>query len=103
MFALLICVYLYRRQCSWSSTNSGIPRATPPEERTHRSWRAAHAILTIATEVLGRLFPAVAFLTPTYEPMVRALMVGCTALAVRIPPGQNRDTCNATPSLEEAA
>jgi hypothetical protein len=103
MFALLICVYLYRRQCSWSSINSGIPRATRPEERTHKSWRAAHAILTIATEVLGRLFPAVAFLTPTYEPMVRALMVGCTALAVRIPPGQNSDTCNATRSLEEAA
>jgi hypothetical protein len=25
MFVLLICVYLYRRQCSWSSINSGSP------------------------------------------------------------------------------
>jgi hypothetical protein len=102
MFALLIYVYLYRRQCSWSSINSGIPRATRPEERTHKSWRAAHAILTIATEVLGRLFPAIAFLTPTYEPVVRALMVGCTALAVRIPSGSSNKSQGAR-SLKDAA
>ena len=103
MFALLICVYLYRRQCSWSSINSGIPRDTRPEERTHESWRAAHTILTIATEVLERLLPTIAFLTPTYEPMARALMVGCIALAVRVPSGSSSNKSHGTRSLKDAA
>jgi hypothetical protein len=103
MFALLICVYLYRRQCSWSRLNSGIPRDTRPERRTHESWRAAHTILTIATEVLERLLPTIAFLTPTYEPMARAVMVGCTALAVRVPPGSSSKKFHGARSLKDAA
>ena|ERR1700722_14948041 len=103
MFALLICVYLYRRQCSWTSINSGILRDTRPEQRTHESWRAAHAILTMATEVLGRLLPTIAFLTPTYEPMVRALMVGFIALAVRVPSGSSSNKSHGARSLKDAA
>jgi hypothetical protein len=103
MFVLLICVYLYRRQCSWSSINSGIPRDTGPEEWTHGSWRAAHAILTITTEILERLLPTIAFLTPTYEPMARALMVGRTALAVRVPPGSSSNRSHGARSLKDAA
>jgi hypothetical protein len=103
MFLLPICVYLHRRQFSRSSINSGIPSDTRPEQRTHESWRAAQAILTIATEVLGRLLPSIAFLTPTYEPLVRALMVGCTALAVRVPSGSSSDKSHGARSLKNAA
>jgi hypothetical protein len=59
--------------------------------------------LVISTEALGKLQPTVAYLMPTYEPIVVALMVGCTALAVRVPAGSNRDKCYGTQSLEDAA
>jgi hypothetical protein len=86
MFALLICVYLfYGQPWSWSPIHWGIPSNTHPAQGTHENWRAAQAILAIATEVLGRLLPTIAYLTPTYAPVVRALMAGCTALAVRVP------------------
>jgi hypothetical protein len=75
----------------WNSFNSRIPCYARSKQGTHESWRAAQAILAIAMEVLGRLLPTIAYLTPTYEPMVRALMVGCTALAVRVPSGWNSD------------
>ena len=88
---------------SWSSINSGTPSNTHPEQGTHENWRAAQAILAIATEVLGRLLPTIAYLMPTYAPMVRALMAGCTALAVRVPPGSNSDKHHGTRSLEDAA
>ena len=84
---------------SWNSINSGIPS----DARSHENWRATQAILAIATEVLERLLPTIAYLTPTYEPMVRALMAGCTALAVRIPSGSNSDKHHGTRSLEDAA
>ena len=104
MFILPICVRLIDGQkWSWNSINSGIPSYARPEQGTHENWRAAQAILAITTEVLGRLLPTIAYLTPTYEPMVRALMVGCTALAVRVPPGSNRDKCHGVRSLEDAA
>jgi hypothetical protein len=74
-----------------------------PERGTHENWQAAQVILAIATEVLGKLLPTIAYLTPTYEPMVRALMVGCTALAVRVPSGSNSDKCHGARSLEDAA
>jgi hypothetical protein len=88
---------------SWSAINSGIPSYARPEQGAHENWRAAQVILAIATEVLGRLIPTIAYLTPTYEPMVRALMVGCTALAVRVPSVSNSDKCHGTRSLEDAA
>jgi hypothetical protein len=88
---------------SWNFINSEIPSYTRPEQGAHENWRAAHAILAIATDVLGRLLPTIAYLTPTYEPMVRALMFGCTALAVRVSPGSNNDKCHGTRSLEDAA
>jgi hypothetical protein len=101
MIVLLICVYLiYGLQWSWTSINSGI---LSPEQGTHEIWRAAQAILAIATEVLGRLLPTIAYLTPTYEPMFRALMAGCTALAVRVPSGSNSDKCDRPRSVEDAA
>jgi hypothetical protein len=104
MFALLICVYwIYGQQWSWSPINSGIHSNTRPEQGTHENWRAAQAILAIATEVLGKLLPTIAFLMPTYAPMVRALMVGCTALAVRVPSGSNSDRRNGAQSLKDAA
>jgi hypothetical protein len=86
MFALLICVYLFYRQLwCWSPIQWGIPGNTHPVQGRHEHWRAAQAILAIATEVLGRLLPTIAYLTPTYAPMVRALMAGCRALAGRVP------------------
>src|ERR1700685_2492247 len=101
MLVLLICGFLiYGHQLSWDSINSGIPS---PEQGTHENGRAAQAILAIATDVLGRLLPTIAYLIPTYEPMVRALMVGCTALVVRVSPGSNNDKCHGTRSLEDAA
>ena len=83
--------------------NSGIPSDGRSEQGRHENWRATQAILAIATEVLGRLLPTIAYLTPTYEPMVRALMAGCTALAVRVPLGSNSDKHDRTRSLEDAA
>ena len=74
-----------------------------PERGTHENWQAAQVILAIATEVLGKLLPTIAFLMPTYAPMVRALMVGCTALAVRVPSGSNSDKCHGARSLKDAA
>jgi hypothetical protein len=104
MFALLICLYLiYGQQWSWSSINSGTPSNTRPQQGTHENWRAAQAILAMAAEVLGGLLPTIAFLMPTYAPMVRALMAGCTALAVRVPSGSNRDKCHGARSLKDAA
>jgi hypothetical protein len=104
MFTLLICLYLiYGQQWSWSSINSGTPSNTRPEQGTHENWRAAQAILAIATEVLGRLLPTIALLMPTYAPMVRALMASCTALAVRVPSGSNSDKCHGARSLKDAA
>jgi len=84
---------------SWNSINSGIPSDARSEQGRHENWRATQAILAIATEVLGRLLPTIAYLTPTYEPMVRALMAGCTALAVRVPSGICREmsTCDPLP------
>jgi hypothetical protein len=104
MFALLICVYwFYGRPWSWSPIDWGTPSNTRPAQRTHENWRPAQAILAIATEVLGRLLPTVAYLTPTYAPMVRALMVGCTALAVRVPSGSRSGKRHGVQSLEDAA
>jgi hypothetical protein len=106
MFALLICAYMiHAHPWYWNSTNSEIPSNTCREQGTHghAGWRAAQAILVISTEVLGKLQPMIAYLTPTYEPIVVALMVGCTALAVRIPEESNSDTCYGTQSLEDAA
>jgi hypothetical protein len=101
MFALLICVYLiYGQPWSWSP---GIPSDTRPAHEPHQNWRTAPAILATATEVLGRLLPTIAYLTPTYAPMVRALMVGCTALAVRVPSGSKSGKCHGAQPLEDAA
>jgi hypothetical protein len=106
MFVLLICVYLSHVQ-QWyrSSINSRIPSNTGPAQGTHgrEAWRAAQAILAISTEVLGRLLPTIAYLMPTYGPIVIALMIGCTALAVRVPSGSNSDKCYEAKSLEDAA
>jgi hypothetical protein len=104
MFALLICVYLfYGQPWSWSPINWGIPSNTLRAQGTHENWRAAQAILAIATEVLGRLLPTIAYLTPAYAPMVRALMVSCTALAVRVPSGSKSGKRQGAQSLEDAA
>jgi hypothetical protein len=101
MFILLIWVWLIDGQKrSWSSINSGIPSYARPEQGAYKNWRAAQAILAIAMEVLGRLLPTIAYLMPTYEPMVRALMVVCTALAVSVP---NSGSCHGGRSLEDAA
>jgi hypothetical protein len=106
MFLLLIWVYLSHVQ-RWyrSPVNSGIPSNSGPAQGTHgrEGWRAAQAILAISTEVLGRLLPTIAYLMPTYEPIVIALMIGCTALAVRVPSGPNGDKCYGAQSLEDAA
>jgi hypothetical protein len=104
MFALLTCVYLIYGQ-PWSSSpiHSGIPSNTRPASGTHENWRAAHAILAIATEVLGTLLPTIAYLAPAYAPMVRALMVGCTALAGKVSSGSKSGKCHGTQSLEDAA
>ena len=104
MFFLLICVCLIcGRQCSWSSINSGIPSNSRPRQGTHQNWRAAQAVLAIATELLGRLHPTIAYLMPTYQPMVLALMAGCTALAVRVPSESNSDNRHGARPLEDAA
>jgi hypothetical protein len=104
MFFLLICVYLFHGQpWLWNPINWGIPSNTGPAQRTHENWRAAQAILAIATELLGRLLPTISYLTPTYAPMVRALMAGCTALAVRVPSGSNSGKCHEAQSLKDAA
>jgi hypothetical protein len=102
MFILPICL-IDGHKWSWNSINSRIPSYARPKQGTHENWRTAHAILTIASEGLGRLLPTIAYLAPTYEPMVRALMVGCTALAVRVPSRSNSDKRHATRSLEDAA
>jgi hypothetical protein len=104
MLILPISVWLIDgHKWSWNSINSGIPSDTRPVQETHEKWRAAQAILAIATEVLVRLLPTIAYLTPTYEPMVRAVLVGCSALAVRVPSGSKSAKCNRTRSLEDAA
>jgi hypothetical protein len=101
MFALPICLYLIYGQ-PWSRS-PGIPSNTGPAQRPHENWRAAQAILATATAVLGRLLPTIAYLTPTYAPMLRALMVGCTALAVRVPSGSKSGKCHGAQPLEDAA
>jgi hypothetical protein len=104
MLILPIWVWLIDgHKWSWSSINSGIFSNAGPEQESDDHWRAVHAILAIVTEALGRLLPMIVYLTPTYEPMVRALVVGCTALAVRVPSGSNSDKCHGTRSLEDAA
>jgi hypothetical protein len=95
MFLLPICLWLTNGQ-KWC-------RDARPDRGTHENWRAAQAILASATEVLGRFLPTIAYVMPTYEPMVRALMVGCTALAVRVPSGSNSDKRHGARSLEDAA
>lgn len=101
MFALLICLYLiYGQPWSWSP---GIPRNTRPAQEPHENWRVAQAIVATATEVLGRLLPTIEYLTPTSAPMLRALIVGCTALAVRVPSGSKSGKCHGAQSLEDAA
>jgi hypothetical protein len=104
MFALLICVYLfYGQPWRWSPIHWGIPSNTRPAQGTHENWRAAQALLAIATEVLGRHLPTIAYLTPTYAPMVRALIAGCTTLAVRVPSGSKSGRRHGAQSLEDAA
>ena len=104
MFILLMWVWLIDGQKhSWRSINPGISSYARPEQGAHENWRAAQAILAIATEVLGRLLPTIALLMPTYAPMVRALMASCTALAVRVPSGSNSDKCHGARSLKDAA
>ena len=106
MFALLICAYmLHVHQRYWSFTNSEIRSNTRLEKGSHGlvGWRVAQAILAISTEVLGKLQPTIAYLTPTYEPIVMALIVGCTALAVRASAESNSDKWNGTETLEDAA
>jgi hypothetical protein len=101
MFALLISVYLiYCQPCFWSPT---IPSYTRTAQEPRENWRVAQMILAIATEVLGRLLPTIAYLMPAYAPFVRALMAGCTALAVRVPPESNSGKSHGTQSLEDAA
>jgi hypothetical protein len=106
MFVLLICVYLIHVQ-QWyrSSINPGVPSRTRPAHGTHgrEGWGAVRAILAISTEVLGRLLPTIAYLMPTYEPIVIVLMIGCTALAARLPSGSNSDRGYGAQSLEDAA
>jgi hypothetical protein len=87
---------------SWNSINSGLPSYARSEQGTHENWRVAQAILAIATEVLGRLLPTIAYLTPTYEPMIMALMAGCTALAVRVSAVSNSDRRHRARPLEDA-
>jgi hypothetical protein len=101
MFALLICLYLIYGQ-PWSRSPV-IPSNTGPAQRPHENWRAAQVILATTTAVLGRLLPTIAYLTPRYAPMVRALMVGSTALAVRVPSLSNSGKCHGARSLEDAA
>lgn len=69
----------------------------------HETRLAVHALLTVVMEVLGTLLPTIAYLMPTYEPMVRALLIGCTVLAVRVPSVSSGYRCNAVRSREEAA
>jgi len=57
------------------------------ERRRYENWTTATAILAISAEVLERLHPTVARLLPAYEPIVIALMIGCTRLAVRVSSG----------------
>jgi hypothetical protein len=87
---------------SWNAINSEIARYAGPVQGTHKDCRAAQLILAIATEALGKLLPTIAYLTPTYEPIVRALMVGCIALAVSVS-GSNRNKCHGARSPEDAA
>jgi hypothetical protein len=104
MLILPISVWLIDgHKWSWNSIDSGIPSDTRPMQGTREKWRAARAILAVTTEVLGGLLPTIAYLTPTYEPMVRALLVGCTALAVKVPSGSKSAKCHGTRSLEDAA
>jgi len=88
---------------SGRSISSGIPDHPGSKRATHETWQAVHALLTITMEVLRALLPTIAYLTPTYEPMVRALLVGCTVLAVRVPSTSSGYHCHAVRSLEEAA
>jgi len=87
MFVSLIGVYLFNRsRCSRSPIISGIRGSVCQQQGTHKceNLPTARAILAISAEVLERLHPTVACLLPSYEPIVIALMIGCTTLAVRI-------------------
>jgi hypothetical protein len=57
--------------------------------RRFENWPTATAMLAISADVLERLHPTVARLLPAYEPIVIALMIGCTRLAVRVSSGLN--------------
>jgi anaerobic selenocysteine-containing dehydrogenase len=92
MFVSLIGVYLRDpQQWSRSPINSGIRSNVGQQRGTYRyeNWPTAKAILAIGAEVLERLHPTVAHLLPAYEPIVIALMIGCTTLAVRLSSGLN--------------
>jgi hypothetical protein len=106
MLVLLIRVYFNHVQ-QWyrRSISSGIPSTTRRAQGTHgrEVWRAAQAILAISTEVPGRLLPTIAYLMPTYGPIVIALMIGCATLAVRVPSESNSDKSHGAQSLEDAA
>lgn len=106
MFTLLIPIYLMNTQkWCWSPIHLGIPTRACRERGTRRyeNWPTAQAILAISTEILGRLLPAVSYLAPASAPIVIALMIGCTTLAVRVSSGLNSDKCEGIQSLEDAA
>jgi hypothetical protein len=66
---------------------SGIHSNVGPQQETHRYENWPTATLALSAEVLERLHPTVARLLLAYEPIVIALMIGCTRLTVRVSSG----------------
>jgi hypothetical protein len=105
MFALSICFCLIQtKHWSWVCIHSEILSESYREQRTrHETWPTAQALLVICTEALGRFLPAIAYLVPSCQPLFTALMMGCTALAVRVPPAFSSRKCDSARSLNDAA
>jgi hypothetical protein len=51
--------------------------------RGHKSWTPAQSIPAISAQVLEKILPTVAYLSPVYEPVLVALKIGSILLAAR--------------------
>jgi hypothetical protein len=106
MFAqsIYLCL-IHTKRWSCAFIHSEILSESCDEQRTqrHENWPTSQVLLVICTEALERCLPTIAYLVPSCQPVVFALMMGCTALAARAPSAINSDKCDSVPALDDAA
>jgi hypothetical protein len=106
VFAQSIYLCLIRtKHWSWAFIHSEILSASCDEQRTrrHENWPTSQALLVICMGALERFLPTISYLVPSCQPVVFALMMGCTALAARVPSAINSDKCDSVQALDDAA